>query len=57
MTERTSKIVDSSLKEAERLIDEGEIHDAKTIIALFYYPHDGKPNANGATNQPERAVR
>lgn len=25
------------LKEAERLIDEGEIHDAKTIIALFKY--------------------
>ncbi|KLU40061.1 MAG: hypothetical protein AA931_07780 [Peptococcaceae bacterium 1109] len=25
------------LKEAEQLIDEGEIHDAKTIIALFKY--------------------
>lgn len=25
------------LKDAERLIDEGEIHDAKTIIALFKY--------------------
>ena len=26
-----------SLKEAEQLIDEGAIHDAKTIIAIFKY--------------------